>query len=424
MNPALARCIVGSLRVTGPCQEPLARLGNFGRPEWERTLSWLDDSGLALYLLERVDRAGAHSAVPESIRARLRQNLASNRQRLAEMKREFEFFNGRFEAAGVEFAALKGFALVPDFCPDAALRLQYDYDYLVRPECEEIARRTLQTAGYAHKVQSPGREPQGAALFVSEPLSLPSADQDFYGAALPRRVELHQGLWEPSGDRVRPDVPRDVLDRRRPVESQGMRFPALADEDALLFQVLHAFHHMLDHWCRPACFLEIAYFVSRQHARDPFWDRFRSRVEDRRYLPEIAGLVFSMATTLFGAPVPDEVARWSARSSVLPLWVREYGERWAVAPFPGSKLSLFMHSEFVGDPGVWKSVRRSRLLPLHRPAQVAEAGSDGVASRWNAKWDQWRFVLRRVKFHLGALLNYAWHLPHWKRALRGVRERP
>ena len=35
MNPALARCIVGSLRVIGPCQEPLARLGNFGQPEWE-----------------------------------------------------------------------------------------------------------------------------------------------------------------------------------------------------------------------------------------------------------------------------------------------------------------------------------------------------------------------------------------------------
>lgn len=153
-----------------------------------------------------------------------------------------------------------------------------------------------------------------------------------------------------------------------------MRFPALADDDALLFQVLHAFHHMLDHWCRPSCFLEIAYCVARQHASASFWDRFRSRVEDRRYLPEIAGLVFSMATMLFGAPVPDEVARWSAQRSVLSLWVREYGERWAIALFPGSKLSLFMHREFVGDPVVWRSVRRSRLLPLHRAAQVAEAG--------------------------------------------------
>lgn len=418
MNRALTCCIVGSLRVNGLCEEPLARLRNFGQPAWERTLSWLDDSGLALYLLKQIDRAGADNALPRPIRTRLQQNLASNRQRMAEMKREFELLNCRFGAAGVEFAVLKGFALVPDFCPDAALRLQYDFDYLVHPKCEKAARQILETAGYAQRIQSPGHEPEGATLFVSEPLSLPPADQDFYGAALPRRVELHLGLWEPTAEGVRLDLPEDFLDRKRAVESQVMRFPALADDDALLLQVLHAFHHMLHHWCRPSCFLEIAYFAARQYPNDSFWHRFCSRVGARRYLPEIVGLVFSMAATLFGAPVPGEVARWSARGSVLGLWVREYGERWAVAPFPGSKLSLFMHREFVADPGVWKNVRRSRLLPLHRPAHVAEAGGNGGASRWTARHDQWRFILGRVGFHVGALFSYGWHLARWEIVLR------
>ena len=44
MNPALARCIVGSLRVTGPCQEPLARLGNFGRHTPFSIAFWMRDS--------------------------------------------------------------------------------------------------------------------------------------------------------------------------------------------------------------------------------------------------------------------------------------------------------------------------------------------------------------------------------------------
>lgn len=424
MNRALARCIVGSLRATGPCEEFLARLGTFTGSDWERTLPWLDDSGLALYLLERVDQRGAHDALPGPIRTRLERNLASNRQRLAAMQREFAFLNGRFEDAGVVFAALKGFTLIPDFCPDASLRLQYDYDYLVSPECESMARRVLGMAGYSHKTHSTGHEAEGESQFASAPVSLPAKDEDFYAAALPRRVELHLGLWEPRGEGVFPGVPGDILDRRRLVEWQSMRFPVLADDDALLSQVLHAFMHMLSYWCRLSCFLEITYFLAQRYSDTSFWDRFRCRVKDCRFLPEISGLVFSMATILFGAPVPDEVTQWSARSLVSPLWVREYGEPWAMASFPGSKLTLFMHAEFVEDPRVWKNVRRSRLLPLHRPAQVSEVKSDQAAQHMKAKWDQWRFVLGRIKFHLGALLRYPWHLFHWKRIqCRAVKQR-
>lgn len=418
MNHALARCIVGSLRLASAGEEPLSRLGNFNQSDWARTLPWLDDSGLALYLLERIDRTGMKDALPGPIRARLERNLDSNRQRVAVMRREFEDLNGRFQDAGVVFAALKGFALVPDFCPDAARRLQYDYDYLVRPDCEGIARRVLQGVGLSRKIQSPGHEPEGEALFASDPLSLPSANEDFYAATLPRRVELHLGLWEPHSDGVLPDVPGDVLDRRRSVRWQGIQFPALADDDALLLQVLHAFKHMLSCWCRMSCFLEITYFMAQRHADTSFWNQFRSRLEDRKLLPEITGLVFAMATNLFGAPMPDQVARWPARSPLIPLWVREYGERWAMASFPGSKLTVFVHREFVVDPAVWTRVKRNRLLPLHQPAQVTEAAGDDAASHWKSRWDQWRFVVRRARFHIGELVSYAWHLPRWKRVVR------
>ena len=121
-------------------------------------------------------------------------------------------------------------------------------------------------------------------------------------SALPRRVELHLGLWEPHSDGVLPDVPGDVLDRRRSVRWQGIQFPALADDDALLLQVLHAFKHMLSCWCRMSCFLEITYFMAQRHADTSFWNQFRSRLEDRKLLPEITGLVFAMATNLFVLP--------------------------------------------------------------------------------------------------------------------------
>lgn len=418
MNLDLARSIVAALGVTGSSEEPLQRLGKFRRREWERTLAWLDDSGLALYLLEQVNRASATDALPEAVRGRLERNLASNRQRLAAMTSECDTLNGRLQAAGVEFAVLKGLALEPDFCPDAALRSQYDYDYLVRPKDDVRAREALEATGYARKVQSPGYEPEGASLFAPEPLSYPSADEDFYSARLARRVELHLSLWEYGGIGVSVDLPQDLLDRRQTVERHGLRFPVLAAEDALLAQVVHAFHHMLDHWCRPSCFLEIAYFVGRRHEDRAFWERFLSRVEGRRPLAPITGLVLSMSRTIFRSPIPDEIAPCLAQNPVLDLWVRKFGARWALAPFPGSKLSVFMHREFMDDPARWKAMRRSRLLPFHRPAQVVETGDAGAGERWSSRRDQGRFVAGRVRFHFQALASYLWSLPGWKRALR------
>src|SRR5438046_2472712 len=84
-----------------------------------------------------------HEALPAPIRDHLRRNRASNRRRIAEMKTEFGSLNCRFKAAGVDYVVLKGFTLIPDFCPDASLRSQYDYDYLVRPESVGLAQRTL-----------------------------------------------------------------------------------------------------------------------------------------------------------------------------------------------------------------------------------------------------------------------------------------
>src|SRR5256885_1559231 len=121
MNYALARSIVGSLRVTGSCEEPLVKLIKFGRLDWQRTLPWLADSGLALYFLKRASHSDLHDALPAQIRDHLRRNLANNRRRIAEMKTEFGSLNLYFKAAGVEYVVLKGFALVPDYCPDASL---------------------------------------------------------------------------------------------------------------------------------------------------------------------------------------------------------------------------------------------------------------------------------------------------------------
>jgi glycosyltransferase involved in cell wall biosynthesis len=419
MNRALAQCVVESLGVTGPFEESLVRLGTFSRRDWRQTLPWLDDSGLALYLLDRVNRSGLRQALPVEIEARLRANLDSNRCRMAKMKEEFESLNRRFEAAGVEYVVLKGFALIPDYCSDAGLRSQYDYDYLVAEGSQAKAQQVMEAAGYSKKIQSPGYEKAGASLFAAESLRLPASDKDFYSNDISRTVELHLSLWEQNRDGIRLETPADAADRKTMATWEGLGFPVLADEDALVLQVLHAFQHTLDYWCRPSCFLEIAYFIARRRSDSALWKRLRSRLDGRKGLFEIVGLVFAMAASLFKAPIPTEIRAWTTEklSTALCLWVQRHGWNWALARFPGSKLSLLVHRQFIEDETLRKEVMLSRLFPIHRPAKVVEARNPTLSSRTLATWSQWRFIWSRLRFHIGGFLGYAWELPRWKLVL-------
>ncbi len=420
MNRALIQCIMESLRVTGPQEESLARLKTFSRRDWKQALTWLDESGLGLYLLRRLTDLQSFEALPAEIRTQFQLNQATNQRRLTIMKEEFASLNRHFTAAGVDYVVLKGFALVPEFCPDAALRSQYDYDFLVRPESLRAAREILQTQGYSLKIKSPGFQKEDESFFTAEALAIPSPDENFYSPNIARTVELHLGLWESDRDKVKVETPQDVLDRKRLANWEGLCFPLLADDDCLIFQALHAFQHILDYWCRPSCFLEIAHFLVGRQDDAEFWKRFRRRVEGYRYLPQIVGLVFAMAEMLFHAPLAPEVSAWTTHALPAPLtlWVERYGREWVLAPYPGNKLSLFVHREFIEGPEVWKEVRQSRLFPFHHPAKVVESGDQRLASRWRARWEQGHFALSRLKFHLGGLLSYTWELPAWERNLQ------
>jgi len=420
MNRALIQCIVDFLRVSGSREESLARLKTFSGHDWKQVLPWLDESGLALYLLRRLSNLKSPDSLPGEIRKQLRCNQATNQRRLSIMKEEFASLHRRFAAAGVDYVVLKGFALIPEFCEDAALRSQYDYDFLVRLESARAAREILETQGYSLKIKSPGFQKKDESFFTAEALAVPSAEQNFYSPNIPRAVELHLGLWESNRERVKLETPKDVLDRKRLANWEGLYFPVLADDDSLIFQALHAFQHILDYWCRPSCFLEIAHFLVGRQDDTAFWERFRLRAEGLRYLQQIVGLVFAMAEMLFRAPIPPEVSEWTTQAlpSSLALWVERYGRDWALARHPGSKLSLFVHEVFIADPAIWKEVRQGRLFPFHHPAKVVESSNQRLASRWRANWEQGHFALSRLKFHAGGLVSYAWELPSWKENVR------
>jgi hypothetical protein len=419
MNRSLAYAIIRALAVSGPTEERLSRLKRFNDRDWRRTFAWLDDSGLALELLDTVERAGAPDVLPRWVAQDLARRRAGNRHRLRQMKQEFDGLNRAFDRAGVDYAVLKGFSLVPAYTPDPALRSQYDYDYLVHPQSFHVARQVLESAGLYEKSQSAGLDPQGATLFVGEPLDYSVSAEDWYSAGLPRKVELHLSLWEYERDAICVDEPQDVLQWTRQARWEGLSFPVLADDDVLIFQCLHAFHHILDCWCRPSCFLEIARCMVRRETDRRFWAAVESRIDGGKCLSDILRFVFRLAADLFGAPIParSSLAGASRRSRAIDLWVQRYGIGWCLARFPGSKLSLLVHREFVEEPAAWSEVCRGRLLPFHRPASVAEPREPNLKSNWTAKWRQGRFVMARARYHIAGLAIYSWHISGWKRTL-------
>ncbi len=420
MNRALIQCAVEALRVSGRTEELPARLGDFREQDWRKTLPWLEESGLGLHFLKRMRDSGALLKLPKKIRIRLEQDAAANRCRLVAMRGEFCSLVRAFDAADVDYAVLKGFALVPDFCPDAALRSQLDYDFLIRENSSAAARRALEELGYSLKPQRPGRQKEEESAFSPPPQPEPSADYGFYSQNIPRPVELHLALWESIGEEIIVEAPTDALDRKGSSSWECMTFPVLADDDFLILQALHAFQHILACWCRPSYFLEIAYFLDRRQGDVELWNRLRSRVQGRRNLAQILGLVFAMAELLFHAPVHPQLAEWTTMALPAPLrlWVRRHGRRWALARFPGSKLSLFVHRAFIEDPKLWKEIARRRLFPLHGRPRGAESSNHGRASSWRVDLHQSLYVFSRLKFHVGGLINYVWEQSAWKKSLR------
>jgi hypothetical protein len=293
------------------------------------------------------------------------------------------------------------------------MRTQYDYDFLIRAESAERTEAALQAAGYRRK-NSQNEHP--IVYRRPEPNVRFSADfEGLYSPRLGRSIELHLSLWESSEDKIEIDLPDDLFERAVRRHWQDFGYMSLSDEDALVFQILHAFRHVLRNWCRLSVFLEIAYFLSQRSSDALFWKRFAARIDNLRWVLGATVVVFGLAELLFGASVPEEIkARFSVVSfPELDLWIERYGRRSALSNFRNDKNSLFLHREFVVDPRAWAGIRRQRLFPTHRPHRPPAV----VFRRGFSRWEKLRIdsvhALRRLKFHAVSVLDYAWEYPQW-----------
>jgi hypothetical protein len=399
----------------------MAGLPTFNRRDWDRTLDWLHMSGLALLFWDHLQNQGCVPVIPPEVAARLAASLAHNRSRTGEMAREFDSLNLQLQNAGIPYAVLKGFTLVPDYCPDASLRNFTDYDYLVPPDDLERAGEALQAIGYMPRARS---ESYSITYFQpSRPPCRVLRLDDVYSSRMAREVELHFQVWD-ENQRISLPLPDDFLVRSCSRRWEQLRFPALADEDALIFHLLHSFRHVLPHWCRLSALHETAYFTEQRSSDAAFWERFRQRIAGYPRLCQIIGVVFSLAAGVFGTTVPATVRGCTTEtlSPAMALWIERYGLDLALGNFSGNKSSLFLHREFVQDPTAWREIRRRQLFLIKRPARAAGDSSPGASSNMKARWTQLVYLVQLLKFHVPATLQYALELPRWKRMLRRTQE--
>lgn len=415
LEEALVECM--SFSPTGG--RPRDELAKFSTTQWERCLTWMDDSGLALYFLRSVE---SHiDCIPPFVLERLQTKHRANLERTAYMKRQFGVINRAFGTAGIRYAAVKGLTLVPEFCPEASLRHQSDFDYLVDSRSLPSARRALEDIGYVlHD------EKHHELILVLPCHGKPGRGDEQYESTSPHSVELHLTImpefrhlvWE------EPHFLDDAIVR----EFEGSLFFGLNDDNTFVLQSIHAFQHILSGWIKLSWLYEIGFFIEKRGTDSNLWQGISERLASEPLLRESVTVVVGLASQFFGAHIPFAMNKWVGEvRPPVRTWIQNYARPWAFghnllddyACFPTSKLILFLHQQYVADRRNWRRILSGRLLAL--------GGIDRVRSRVARHSSTTRRLrtlvnardIRRIGYHLGANLRYLWELPRWRRLTRG-----
>lgn len=417
MKRTPAEDIVGFLSFSRDHRDRLNAIEKFTPRQWKCVLRWLDDAGLAFYFLQKLKDTNATDGVAPLPMSRLERNFAANQLRVDDMSRRFDSINKQFTDAGVHYTAIKGFSLVPQFCPYAPLRYQADLDYLVEEQSLPAACRVLIEAGYGSKDSRSSKE----SIFIT-PGGQPSRGDRQYSPQAPHAVEFHTEMWDSNMHKLQP-IPNLFSVAQAKLHCwNGFTFPGQTDEDAFLLQVLHACRHLFTQWIRVSCLYEIGYFLHRRASDTELWSGIEQRAGDSAVLREFVVIVTELAARLFAAPVPELVQSWAARIRPGPrTWIEHYGRDWALCRlpvyefslFPPSKLALFLYNEFKSAPGAQEPKHQSES-PSSRAPRIATSIQKDPSPVLNRRWWKRQHLIRRAIFYVLAELRYICEIPRWR----------
>ncbi len=228
---------------TPPRREAVERLAILQPRDLKHLLIHLDQTGLAIYLLNHLVEHNLFSLLAPRLQDELDQRLQRNQARAEDMFQEFARVIMAFERAHLKYAVMKGFSLIPDYTPAICLRHQTDIDLHIDAAAIENSRELLEGIGYSCESD----DPSGEMEFVRQ-LGRPFTGMlDIYSLQSASRIELHQHFWE-TRFQVALDSEWDPLAHRSVKRVRDLSFPTLTEEDVFIGQLLHAFRHFLKGW--------------------------------------------------------------------------------------------------------------------------------------------------------------------------------
>lgn len=392
--------------------DPHDSLERFAERDWRRILPWLHDTGLALYFLRELSNAHAIDMVPPAVTHSLETSLRANSRRVRRIAGQFDVLNRKFDDAGILYAAVKGLALIPDFCPDADLRHQSDFDYVILHSSLPQVRGVLEDSGYSLV----------SSTLSDYVFSLPAGEfkptlQDQYNPAAPCPVELHLSLWDTNARDILLAQPEFAIEQTTRRTWQRLTFAGLNDETQFLFQITHLFSHISNYWIRLSWLFEISYFLRCRATDAAFWAKVERMISGNPMLQEVVTIVAVLAKAFFETPLPLLLQDRKLRPPVR-VWIDKYARAWAFGSnqlhnfnfWPTAKLTLFLLQQFAADPTQFIA---SRLFPSTRLARVAQDVNRNPRRILDKQFRGRERLLTRTAFHLTGNLRYLFEQPRW-----------
>jgi Uncharacterised nucleotidyltransferase len=398
-------------------QADFSGLGTFPPLESEngqRLLRWLDQSGLSLVLLRRLQTSEVTPSVSAEWRHALAQRLARNVLRMHDMLEEFKRVNDAFRAYGITAVALKGFTLAPDFCEDLSLRHQTDLDFLVHQDSVTSAADALQDCGYS----TPRLNKTGETCFLTPLQHIPTAKDDLYAFQHHRQVDLHTSIWEQS-PWIHIEAPQDCLGQAHIQNIYGIDFLGLSLADKFILQVFHAFKHSFRSWIRPSWLLEIARCMELHQDDTALWTRIIERAGSTGLTKYIFAFVLELVTRLFRTPIPAQLQGWTKETTSLAVraWLDAFAVDWAISDWPGSLTNLLLAAEFIPERSLRIQYCRSRLFPRKSHASMGAVVTSSRNMFLKLQTTRLSYLVHRAAIHLKDMASLPMQHLRWKRAL-------